>query len=125
MIVSFLMVAGPQSPFWQAVTSSIPALKLSRFPSSDYRVFIVIPIMILGIAGLRAIIERRLSWKEFLARDCFCSCLVFIWAFFRYIQVSTIISFKSSQVFVNFEITVGIIHFSCNNFAYYILFEKK
>ncbi len=71
MILSFLMVAGPQSPFWQIITSAIPALKLSRFPASDYKIFIAIPIIIFGIAGLRRIIELRLSWKEFLARTAF------------------------------------------------------
>ena len=42
LILSVLMVAGPNSPFWQAITSAVPALKLSRFPSSDYRVFVAL-----------------------------------------------------------------------------------
>jgi hypothetical protein len=71
MILTILMVFGPQSPFWRVITSAIPALKLSRFPSTDYQVFIAIPIVILGIAGIRRIIQARLSWKEFLARAAF------------------------------------------------------
>jgi hypothetical protein len=107
MIVSFLMVAGPESPFWQAVTSSIPALKLSRFPSSDYRVFIMIPIMILGTAGIKAIIERGLLWKEFLARSAFVVAWFSLGVFLLYSRVDyTLI--QSSQVFVNFEITGAV-----------------
>jgi hypothetical protein len=108
MIISFLMVAGPQSPFWQAVTSSIPALKLSRFPSSDYRVFVAIPIMILGIAGLRAIIERRLSGKEFLARAAFVVAWFSLGVFSLYSSVDYYL-IQSSQLFVNLEITAAIL----------------
>jgi hypothetical protein len=71
LILSVLMVAGPNSAFWQTITSAVQALKLSKFPPSDYRVFIAIPIIILGIAGLKAIVERRISWKEFTARAAF------------------------------------------------------
>jgi hypothetical protein len=71
LVLSILMVGGPNSPFWHSITSALPILKLSRFPSSDYRVFVAIPLIMLGTAGLRAIIEQKLSWKEFGARVAF------------------------------------------------------
>jgi hypothetical protein len=71
LILSILMVGGPNSPFWQIITSAVPTLKLSRFPSSDYRVFVAIPLIILGTAGLKAIVERKLSWKEVILRGVF------------------------------------------------------
>jgi hypothetical protein len=75
LILSILMVAGPHSPFWQAISSVVPTFDLSRFPSSDYRAFIAIPLIILGTAGLRSIIECKLSWKQLVLRAAF----VFAW----------------------------------------------
>ena len=82
LILSILMVAGPHSPFWQTITSAVPALKLSRFPSSDYRVFIAIPIIILGTAGLKAIIECRIIMERIYSESGFRHYLVFSRSFF-------------------------------------------
>ncbi len=96
LILSILMVAGPHSAFWHKITSAVPALKLSRFPSSDYRVFIAIPIIILGTAGLKSIIERRMSWKEFLLRAAFVITWFSLGVYSLYSAVN--------QVFINFQV---------------------
>jgi len=109
------MAFGPGSPFWQVITSAIPALKLSRFPSHDYLVFIAIPIVILGIAGLMRIIQRTLSWKEFLARAAF----VFAWfSLIVFSQYSNLFlknfiplehTQSQSQVSLNFAVTAAVL----------------
>jgi len=120
LILSILMVGGPYSPFWRAISSVVPSLDLSRFPSSDYRVFVAIPLIILGTAGLRAIIECKLSWKELIFRAAFVSTwfLLGIYSLYSnpytytlYANVRTHSNFfviNSSQVFVNFEVTAAV-----------------
>jgi hypothetical protein len=100
LIISILMVAGSHSVFWQKITSAVPALKLSRFPSSDYRVFIAIPIIILGTAGLKSIIECRISWKEFVLRAVF----VITWFSLGVYSVYSAVN----QGFINFEVVSAV-----------------
>jgi len=71
LIIAILMIPGDRSPFHEFITSIIPTLNLSRFPSSDYRIFLAIPIIIFGILSLKTIIEKRLSWKFILIRSIF------------------------------------------------------
>jgi len=66
--VAILMALGKQTFFWNTLTSIFPALELSRFISSDYRIFMAIPLLIFGIAGLKSIIERNLTLKTFFVR---------------------------------------------------------
>jgi hypothetical protein len=117
LILSILMVFGQQSPFWQVVTSGIFALKVSRFPSTDYQVFIAIPIVILGIAGLRRIIQRTLSWKEFLARAAFVigwfSLILFSLysnnEFFAHTRDGLNVQHEPSQVFVTLVVIISVL----------------
>jgi hypothetical protein len=123
LVLSVLMVAGPYSPFWQAITSVMPALKLSRFPTSDYRVFVAIPVMILGIAGLKAIIERRLSWKEFTARAAF----VIIWFSLGVISLYSGLNNDNRQTFVNLVLIPAafILFVTFSILLYYVLKNKS
>ena len=100
LILSILMVAGPHSAFWHKITSAVPALKLSRFPSSDYRVFIAIPIIVLGTAGLKSIIECRISWKEFVLRAAFVITWFSLGVYSLYSAMN--------HAFINFQITAAI-----------------
>jgi hypothetical protein len=117
LILSILMVFGEQSPFWQVLTSGIVALKLSRFPSTDFQVFIAIPIVILGIAGLRRIIQRTLSRKEFLARVAFVigwfSLILFSLysnnEFFAHTRNGLNLQHEPSQWFVNLVVIISVI----------------
>jgi len=71
LIVAILMVGGDKSPFYEFIGSIIPALSLSRFPSSDYRIFLAVPIIIFGILSLKTILEKKLSWKFIFIRSTF------------------------------------------------------
>jgi hypothetical protein len=70
--VAMLMAAGDRSFLWAGVTTLIPVLKLSRFPSSDYRVFVAIPLILIAVAGLRAIVEKQLSGTTIAVRSLVC-----------------------------------------------------
>jgi hypothetical protein len=126
LILSVLMVAGPNSPFWQTITSAVPALKLSRFPSSDYRVVVAIPIVILGTAGLKAIIECGLSWKEFSLRAAFAMTWFSLGVYSLYSAVNFFV-IQNSQIFISFQVTtaafilLAIILF----IVYYLLLSRK
>ena len=65
------MAMGSNSFFWQTMASLFPALELSRFPFSDYKIFIAIPLVIFAIVGIKAIVEGKFSLKKFAIRTGF------------------------------------------------------
>lgn len=67
-LVALVMVAGPKSGFWYLLTKILPPLKLSRFPASDYKIFVAVVLIFFGVLGLKALLERELTWKEFIIR---------------------------------------------------------
>ena len=71
LIVAILMIPGTKSPFYEFVTYIIPIIGLSRFPTSDYAIFLAVPIIIFGILTLKTIIEKRHSLKFILIRSIF------------------------------------------------------
>jgi len=73
LVISVLMLPGQHSPFYEFITSIIPPLHFTRFPSVEYRIFLAIPIIIFGILSLKTIIEKRPSWKFILIRSIFVS----------------------------------------------------
>lgn len=74
-IIAFLMSMGNKSFFWEFVGSILSPLQYSRIPISDYKIFLVIPLMIFAIEGLRTIVERKLTWKKYGFRIAF----IFSW----------------------------------------------
>jgi len=68
MIFAILMSAGRDSFIYQGLTSLIPSLELSRFPVSDFRAFIAIPMFIFAIVGLKAVVEGKFTLKQFFLR---------------------------------------------------------
>jgi hypothetical protein len=117
--VSLLMLPGLDSPFWRTITSVMPTLKLSLFPSSDYRVFVAIPLIILGIAGLKTVVERTLTQKKFILRSVF----VIAWFSIGVLSLYTSLGFfrmpgqncsngiqcHSPQIFPTFQIIEAVI----------------
>ena len=73
--IGLLMVPGGKSAFWVIATTLIPPLRFSRFPSSDYRIFVAIPIIFFALYGLRAVLQKELSWPGALGRAGF----VLVW----------------------------------------------
>ncbi|NJR15839.1 MAG: hypothetical protein HC785_09050 [Calothrix sp. CSU_2_0] len=58
LCLSLAMVAGEKSMIWLLISKLFPTLSLSRFPSSDYRVFVAIMMIILSISGLKNILDK-------------------------------------------------------------------
>lgn len=67
-LVSMWMIGGPNSLLWYLISRSLSLFRYSRFPSSDYRTFIVIPIIFFAVLGLKTILEREIGWKQFIGR---------------------------------------------------------
>jgi len=65
------MSMGEKSFFWVFVTGLFEPLGLSRFPVSDYRIFVAIPIMIFGILGLKTVTAEKKSTKFIAVRISF------------------------------------------------------
>lgn len=65
--IAALMAAGPQSPLWVALTT-FPLLKISRHPSSDYRVFVAIPIILLAVLGFQSVLNKELTGRTMIGR---------------------------------------------------------
>jgi len=111
------MVGGLNSPIWQAITSAEPALKFSRFPASDYRPFVAIPIIIFGLAGLKAIVENKISWKMLISRAAFTITWFSLGVYLLYLDLYiSVIPWKNGcvtcptqQVFINFQIASSIL----------------
>jgi hypothetical protein len=70
-LAGLLMVPGDMSFFFRVATRLIPPLGFSRFPSADYRVFIAIPIILFSVIGLRALMEREITWRGMVCRTAF------------------------------------------------------
>jgi len=70
-VVGILMSLGNQTLFWSSLTSLIPILELSRFPVSDYRFFIALPLIVFAILGLKSIIEKQVTIRYFIFRIAF------------------------------------------------------
>jgi hypothetical protein len=100
---ALLMTAGSRLPVSEVVTTLIPVLRLSRFPSSDYRVFVAIPLILLSLAGLRAIVDKELSGQAIALRSAFCVAwllwgLAHVYSFGREIGVTTAVAAASLLV---------------------------
>ena len=72
-LVALVMAAGDRLPVGPILRSAVPVLGLSRFPSSDYRAFLAIPLILLSVQGLRAIVEKRLSGWAIGGRGIVCA----------------------------------------------------
>ena len=83
LIFSALMAAGDQSFLWFALTKLTSVFQLSRFTSSDYRIFIAIGLIYFSVLSLRALIAGQVSPKSFAVR----TFIVLLW-FFQGIYVS-------------------------------------
>ncbi len=55
LILALLMVPGPRSPFFTLMTKLLPPLNYSRFPTSDYRIFIAIILILFAATALRSL----------------------------------------------------------------------
>jgi len=111
------MVGGEHSPIWHGITSAEPTVKLSRFPASDYRAFVSIPLIIFGLAGLESIVKNKISWKMLIWGAAFTitwfSSGVYLFYLNLYVSVipaeSGCITCPTLQVFINFQIASSIL----------------
>ena len=113
-LIGILMAFGNQTPFWSSVNSIIPILDFSRFPVSDYRIFVIIPLLIFSISGLKSIIEKRITLNSFISRIAF----TFSWfalgilLLHNYIFEANRIDFDDMIYQINFSIVILIITIS-------------
>jgi hypothetical protein len=67
--IAVIMTTGDRTFIGPALKAAFPLLGLSRFPSSDYRVFVAIPLILLAVSGLRAIVQGHVTWTGVLVRS--------------------------------------------------------
>lgn len=89
-VVAVLMAAGDHVPLGMALRRAVPSLNLSRFPSSDYRAFIAVPLLLCSILGLRVIVERQLSLVSMAVRGALGLAFV-TWGLSRLYPMSSVI----------------------------------
>jgi hypothetical protein len=65
---SLLMTAGPTSFFWFALTKFIAPMQYSRFPASDYRIFVAIMLIYFTSLALKAMVEGNITRKMLIPR---------------------------------------------------------
>jgi hypothetical protein len=72
---SALMAAGDRTFVGVLLPRLISVLGISRFPSSDYRIFVAIGLIYFAALAAQALLDRGLSWRAFLIR----TAVVFSW----------------------------------------------
>ena len=107
-IFSLLMIAGPDSMVWFVLTKFIPPLRLSRFPSSDYRVFIAIPIIIFAIFGAKALIERKINRKSFIIRTFLIALMITQGIYYSYLPMHETMGWLKTGPFVQATAALGL-----------------
>lgn len=94
LVLALLMVAGPKSPVFTSIVKALPPLNYSRFPSSDYRIFIGIFLILLGMAALKSVSENILSLPLFTAKALVSAILLFVgYVYFQ--KIDPLLSFPS------------------------------
>ena len=78
-LAAVVLAAGEATPVDPFLRSLVPTLGLSRFPSSDYRVFVALPLMLLAVAGARDAAAARFGARSLLLRAVFIAAW-FVWA---------------------------------------------
>lgn len=81
-VILALVLGGIIPAFWPQLT--LPGLTFSRFPFSDWRVFLYIGFILLSVAGWTAFFNKKLSKKEI-----FCRVLLMMLIFFVMIWIAT------------------------------------
>jgi hypothetical protein len=69
LIYAALMSGGPRSPLWRLVAACIPSVRLSRFPTSDYRPLIALGLIALGVLALRSVLRGEYDLQKCSARS--------------------------------------------------------
>jgi hypothetical protein len=77
-IIGVLMVGGPGSFFWKFVVTQLQPLQYSRFPASDYKIFVAISLIILAIGGIETITERSEKFFSLIAKSVWLTIVVVI-----------------------------------------------
>ena len=77
-----VMTTGDRTFIGPFLKGAFPVLGLSRFPSSDYRAFVAIVLILLATFGFRAIVEKQIDWKGMAVRGALASGCV-VWGLAR------------------------------------------
>ena len=77
LFVGFLMAFHEQTFFAPTITYIFPILGLGRFHLVAYSLFIVIPVMIFAISGLKSIIETKYTKRQLIIRFSIIASLFF------------------------------------------------
>lgn len=67
-VLTVFMVAGPRSPVFKIVVHLLPPLNYSRFPSSDYRIFIGLFVIMFGCVAFESICKEKMSRRKIAFR---------------------------------------------------------
>lgn len=96
LCLSLTMVAGEKSVIWLFISKLFPPLGLSRFPSSDYRVFIAIMTITLSIYGLKNILNP--AKVNYLYKRVFIACMITLSGLYFGIHVVNIVPLIDSPI---------------------------
>jgi hypothetical protein len=72
-LFALLMLPGPGSFVWSFLAAFIEPVKFSRFPASDYRLFVIITLIVLALLGLKSLLSQEVSFPSLVVRTGFIS----------------------------------------------------
>jgi len=84
LIVGFLMLLHDQTFFAPTITSIFPMLGIGRFHLVAYSIFLIIPVIIFAISGLKSVIETKFTKRQLTVRFSIIGSLFFFSLFSIY-----------------------------------------
>lgn len=69
LLYAALMSGGPRSPLWLLVSTWLPPVRLSRFPTSDYRPLVALGLIALGVLALSSLVRGEKDLRKLSARS--------------------------------------------------------
>lgn len=105
LALALLMVPGPRSPLFILITKVLPPLNYSRFPTSDYRIFIGVFFILFAAVALKALSHAPQAVAPLIARAV--ASIVFVGSGYYYFQdIDPLLSVSSLHFAALLAITI-------------------
>lgn len=107
-LFSLIMAFGPGTFLWSLLVKILPPLGYSRFPSSDYRIFIAVVAIFFSVKSLESIINGEVNIKDFFVRFVIILIWFFLGLYIGYSGQFGSASYKSIMIFILVLISIAL-----------------
>lgn len=131
LALGFFMAAGTNSFLYNLFGSILSPLTWSRIPLGDYKIFIVIPLIIFSIFGLKSIVNKTINLKNFVYRSIFViswfSLTIYFLYFFPSLRIvpTRILDLEVVASIILLAITLSIIFYRVKSQKFFFFSAKQ